>query len=87
MPLMTTALRYFDEVARQGSIRRAADQLHVAASAVNRQILKLEDELGVPLFERLPRKLDAHASKGRTRILDSSSSQAVKLSHSATLTL
>ena len=57
MPLMTTALRYFDEVARQGSIRRAADQLHVAASAVNRQILKLEDELGVPLFERLPRGL------------------------------
>lgn len=57
MPLMTTALRYFDEVARQGSIRRAADHLHVAASAVNRQILKLEDELGVPLFERLPRGL------------------------------
>ncbi|QJQ94838.1 MULTISPECIES: LysR family transcriptional regulator [Halomonadaceae] len=55
MPLLLPALRYFEEVARHGSLRKAADHLHVAASAVNRQILKLEDELGVPLFERLPR--------------------------------
>lgn len=48
-------LRYFDEVARAGSIRQAAERLHVAASAVNRRIMDLEDELGVPLFERLPR--------------------------------
>ena len=48
-------LNYFDEVARTGSIRQAADQLHVAASAVNRRIQDLEEELGVPLFERLPR--------------------------------
>ncbi|SDR62502.1 DNA-binding transcriptional regulator, LysR family [Rhizobiales bacterium GAS191] len=45
-------LRYFVEVARTGSIRRAADTLHVASSAVNRQILKLEQEIGAPLFER-----------------------------------
>lgn len=57
MYLLLTALRYFEEVARQGSLRRAAERLHVAASAVNRQILKLEDELGVLLFERLPRGL------------------------------
>lgn len=57
MPLLLTSLRYFEEVARQGSLRKAAERLHVAASAVNRQILKLEDELGVPLFERLPRGL------------------------------
>lgn len=48
-------LRYFDEVARAGSIRQAAERLHVAPSAVNRRIQDLEDELGVPLFERLPR--------------------------------
>ncbi len=47
-----TVLRYFREVAELGSIRKAADSLHIASSAVNRQILKLEDELGVPLFER-----------------------------------
>lgn len=57
MQLLLTSLRYFEEVARQGSLRKAAERLHVAASAVNRQILKLEDELGVPLFERLPRGL------------------------------
>lgn len=57
MHLLLTGLRYFEEVARQGSLRKAAERLHVAASAVNRQILKLEDELGVPLFERLPRGL------------------------------
>lgn len=50
-------LRYLSEVAREGSIRRAAARLHVAASAINRQILALEEELGVPLFERMPRKL------------------------------
>lgn len=32
----------------------AARRLHVASSAVNRQILKVENELGVPLFERTP---------------------------------
>lgn len=46
--------RYFLEVARQRSIRRAADVLHVSASAIDRQLLKVEEELGVPLFERLP---------------------------------
>jgi DNA-binding transcriptional LysR family regulator len=45
-------LHYLDEVARIGSIRRAAEKLNVASSAVNRQILKLEAELGVRLFER-----------------------------------
>lgn len=48
------ALFYFREVARLGSIRRAAGHLNVAASAINRQILKLEDEFGGPLFDRLP---------------------------------
>jgi DNA-binding transcriptional LysR family regulator len=45
-------LRYLDQVARVGSIRRAAEKLNVASSAVNRQILKLEAEIGVPIFER-----------------------------------
>jgi len=48
-------LSYVDAVARSGSIRKAAEQLHVTASAVNRRIADLEDELGAPLFERLPR--------------------------------
>lgn len=52
MSIHSIFLRYFDEVCRSGSIRLAARQLYVASSAVNRQILKVEDELGVKLFER-----------------------------------
>jgi len=48
-------MRYVDEVARTGSIRKAADHLNVTASAVNRRIMDLEEELGAPLFERRPR--------------------------------
>lgn len=46
------ALRYFREVAAQGSVRRAGEHLFVASSAVSRQMTLLETELGVPLFER-----------------------------------
>lgn len=51
--LVPAALRYVDQVARSGSIQRAAKELNVAASAINRQILKLESDLGVTLFERV----------------------------------
>lgn len=48
-------LQYADEVARAGSIRKAAEHLNVTASAVNRRIMDLEEELGTQLFERRPR--------------------------------
>jgi DNA-binding transcriptional LysR family regulator len=51
----STALRYFLEVARSGSIADASKRLNVAASAISRQIAKLERELGAELFERRPR--------------------------------
>lgn len=47
-----SALRYFFEVAMAGSFRGAADRLHVAASAVNRQVQILEEEFGCALFDR-----------------------------------
>ena len=50
-------LRYLDEVVRRGSIRKAAEYLHVAPTAVNRQILDLEAELGAPLFDRIHNRL------------------------------
>lgn len=49
------SLRYFLEVVRVGSIAEASERLNVAASAISRQIAKLEAELGTPLFERRPR--------------------------------
>jgi DNA-binding transcriptional LysR family regulator len=54
MPLLSQAARLVDEVAKNGSIRRAAARVNASPSAVNRQILNLEAELGVALFERLP---------------------------------
>jgi DNA-binding transcriptional LysR family regulator len=53
--MQTTALRYFLEVARSGSMSRASERLFVAVSALSRQIAKLEDEMGVELFERRAR--------------------------------
>lgn len=50
-------LKYLDEVSRAGSIRKASLKLNVASSAINRRIIELEEELGTPLFERLPRGL------------------------------
>jgi DNA-binding transcriptional LysR family regulator len=57
MHLHSNALRYLDEVVRCGSIRKAAARLNVASSAVNRRILRLEAELGTPIFERQPRNM------------------------------
>ena len=52
--LHAPAILYFDAVRRHGSMRAAARALNVASPAVNRQILKIEDAIGAPLFERLP---------------------------------
>lgn len=48
-------LLYVDEVARTGSIRRAAERLNVTPSALNRRIMDVEAELGAKLLERRPR--------------------------------
>lgn len=48
-------LELVDEVARTGSIRRAAARLNFTASALTRRIQDLESELGVVLFERTSR--------------------------------
>jgi len=47
-----TPLRYFHETARTGSIRRAAENLHVTPSSISRMIAVLEQDFGAPLFER-----------------------------------
>lgn len=52
--MLSTAHRYFLEVVRTGSIKDAAVRLHVAASAISRQIAKLEDTTGTLLFHRRP---------------------------------
>ncbi len=53
--ILPKQLRYAEEVAKAGSIQGAAKELNISASAIDRQILLLESDLGVPLFERQPR--------------------------------
>ena len=55
-------LRYVDEVARAGSIRKAAERLNLTASALNRRIQDIEDDLGTQIFERLPRGVRLNAA-------------------------
>jgi DNA-binding transcriptional LysR family regulator len=55
MRAISQTFRCFDEVVRRGSIRKAADSLHLTAAAVHQQILNLEEQVGTPLFDRLPR--------------------------------
>jgi len=55
--LHSRLLRYLDMVARTGSIRKASERLNVSASSINRQILELEDAMGVQIFHRLPKRL------------------------------
>ena len=50
-------LRYFCAVAETGSFSRAAEQSHVAQPSLSQQIIKLEEELGARLFDRLGRSV------------------------------
>lgn len=60
--LQETAVRYFLEVVRRGSITEAANTLNVASSAISRQIARLEAELDTPLFERVSRGMRPNAA-------------------------
>ncbi len=55
MRSISQTFRCFDEVERRGSIRKAAESLHLTAAAVHQQIRNLEEQVGAPLFDRMPR--------------------------------
>jgi LysR family transcriptional activator of nhaA len=50
-------LRYFWAIAHEGNLTRAAERLHVSASALSTQLRSLEEQLGQPLFERNNKRL------------------------------
>ena len=47
--------RFIEAIARAGSIRKAAEDSNITASALNRRITRFEEEFGSQIFERLPR--------------------------------
>ncbi|CAB5723324.1 Gcv operon activator [Delftia tsuruhatensis] len=51
-PIPLLALRAFVEVGQRGSLRAAADGMHVTPGAVSQQIRLLEERVGVALFTR-----------------------------------
>ena len=50
-------LRYFQEVAREGNLTRAAERLNLSQSALSTQIRSLEERLGHALFARTGRAM------------------------------
>ena len=50
-------LKYVEAVARHRHFTRAAEELHVAQSALSHQVRRLEAELGTELFERTSRRV------------------------------
>lgn len=57
MNISIRQLRVFEAVARHLSHTRAAEELHLTQPAVSMQVRQLEDEVGLPLFERLGKRI------------------------------
>jgi DNA-binding transcriptional LysR family regulator len=55
--MLNSAYRYFYAVAQEGSIRRAAERIHISASALSRQVRLLESEFGQALIEHHGRRI------------------------------
>jgi len=58
MNITLRQLRIFEIIARHGSYTRAARELHLTQPAVSMQIKNLEEMVGLPLLERLGRRLE-----------------------------
>lgn len=73
-------LRYFLSVAETENIHRASEKIHVSPPSLSKAISRLEDELGISLFEREGRniKITAHG-----KLLQARASEILQLEESA----
>ncbi len=56
MHLTLQQLKLYEAVSRLGSYTRAAQELHITQPAVSIQIKRLEEQVGMPLFESVGKK-------------------------------
>ncbi len=56
MHLTLQQMKVFDAVARHGSFTRAAEEMHLTQPAISIQIKRLEDNVGMPLFEKIGKR-------------------------------
>lgn len=57
--------RVFYTVAKCGSLTRAAEELYISQPAVSQSVKQLENQLGVPLFDRRHRGMELSAQGGK----------------------
>lgn len=72
-------LRYFTAIVELGSFSEAALELDISQSSVSKQIMQLEDELGVKLFDRSTRKVQL--SQGGERLYQDALAALVQIDH------
>ncbi len=71
--------RYFIAVAEELNFRRAAERVHIDQTPLSRTIRDLEDQLGVQLFVRAPRKL--HLTPAGLRLLKEARKVLIRVEH------
>ena len=72
-------LRYFVTIAQLENVSQAAELLHLSQSSLSKNISTLEEELGIPLFERSGRRLLLNPAGAR--LLEFSSMVLRELDH------
>ncbi|MFC0297938.1 LysR family transcriptional regulator [Geobacillus jurassicus] len=88
-------LKYFVTIAEEGQITKAAQKLHIAQPPLSQQLKQLEEELGVPLFDRKAKKMELTApgkafyekAKQLLRQLDDAVAEVKEIEAGATGTL
>ena len=74
-----TQLIYFTTIVELGSFSEAALELHISQSSISKQIMQLEDELGVKIFDRSTRKV--RLSDGGERLYQDALAALSQINH------